>query len=96
MVELTKPLRKTVGLVVNPNKASITMLLVYEKLPNMCLNCGSIGHIIQECLLIPPEVSMSQTKEWKYSKWFEAQQRSLQRGWSQNSPLLMRIRERAS
>lgn len=62
VVDLTKSLRRVARLVVNLDEAHITMLLAYEKLHNICMNCEIIGHLVRECSLIPPEVSMSQTR----------------------------------
>lgn len=72
VVDLSKPLKRAMGLVVNPKEASITMFFVYEKLPLMCLNSGLIGHVVRECPLFLTEVSTSQTITWKYSSWFDA------------------------
>lgn len=55
VVNLMKPLRRTMGLVVNPDKASITMLLMYEKLPYMFMNCGPIEHTVGKCLFLTIE-----------------------------------------
>lgn len=86
VIDLSQPLRRTAALEVVPNENPITMLLVYEKLPLMCLNCGEIGHLVRECPLLPVGVAVTQDSIWKYSRWFEAQRRTTQRGRNYFSP----------
>lgn len=51
----------------------IPILLVYERLPMMCLNCGKIGHLARES----PEVDFgsvdNSSVEQNYSTWLKAQ-----------------------
>lgn len=69
------------------------MLLLYEKLPLMCLNCGMIGHLVHECSTLVMRVLMVNASCWRYSCWFETQRLSAQQPYNHNSPLPKRMSE---
>lgn len=54
------------------------MLLMYETLPIMCLDCGKIGHLVRECHEVDFGSVYTSSVEWKYSKLFKAQLASSQ------------------
>lgn len=52
-VDILMPILRSVSFCVNLGDRSISMLLGYEKLPLICLNCGLVGHVVRECLSVP-------------------------------------------
>lgn len=85
---MSLPILRLVSFFIKKENKLIFMSLVYEKLPDMCLNCGMIGCVDRECTKIPPRSHSSTISEWKYSKLLRAQVFSNQKTRSSNSPPL--------
>lgn len=65
-IDKTKLLRQAVALSVSLNENSVITLLVYEKLPSMCLNRGIIGYVIRECLLLFGNILIALDTKWEH------------------------------
>ncbi|TXG63243.1 hypothetical protein EZV62_010237 [Acer yangbiense] len=49
-IDIDKPLRRCLHMDVMGDGVETTMLLRYERLPNVCFICGRIGHMTNECM----------------------------------------------
>ncbi|CAB4302328.1 unnamed protein product [Prunus armeniaca] len=50
------------------NEDSLLISLEYEKFPNKCSGCGSIGHLLQNCLIRHDEPEQAKMRERSRSR----------------------------
>ena len=50
-INISKPLKRLVGLCLVEGESPELLLLQYERLPTFCYRCGFLGHSFRECLL---------------------------------------------
>lgn len=63
-VDVFKLLRKAINVVLKTSREPVTVFLSYERLPDFCLNCSMLDHILRECSLLP--------SKWKYGSSLRA------------------------
>ncbi|XP_050211399.1 uncharacterized protein LOC126661587 [Mercurialis annua] len=62
-VNVTSPLKRGV-MVRNKNGDKVWVYFRFERMPNYCYWCGHIGHVHDDCEVIPDDI---ETKDWPYS-----------------------------
>ncbi|XP_050217735.1 uncharacterized protein LOC126668590 [Mercurialis annua] len=63
MVDITRPLKR--GVMVRNNRGEkVWVFFRFEKLPNYCYWCGMLGHIHDDCEIMPEDI---EAKDWPYS-----------------------------
>lgn len=74
-IDITKPLMHCVS-IEGPKKQLIQLRLAYEKLPNFCYYCGTLGHLVKdcnECLHLVMEMDTFNADKLEYGDWLRAQ-----------------------
>lgn len=46
---ISKPLQRCVRIAEDSTKDTSIILILYERLPDFCLNCGCVGHVLRHC-----------------------------------------------
>lgn len=48
-LDITKPLKQGIWVLPEQSQEKICIILVYERLPNLCFVCGRLGHVLKDC-----------------------------------------------
>lgn len=72
-VDVSKPLLKAINVVIKNGEPPVTVFLSYERLPDFCLNYGTLNHILIECSRLPPSIKITPQTKWKYESWVRGQ-----------------------
>ncbi|KAL5560693.1 hypothetical protein UlMin_036904 [Ulmus minor] len=70
IIDISKPLKRILNVRLGTGKELVTILLIYEHLPELCFHCGLLGHPLKEC----PEIGALQGDilKLKYGAWIKA------------------------
>lgn len=66
-LNITQPLQQCIWIQTEQGKEEIFIILVYERLPKFCFNCGKLGHVVRYCNSHVGEIS-----ECKFGNWLRA------------------------
>ncbi|KAL2453552.1 Zinc knuckle CX2CX4HX4C [Abeliophyllum distichum] len=86
LVDVSKPLKRSVQIHIEALKLEVTLLIQYERLPDYCYACGLIGHRFANCDKTIGDQERKIKCGWKYGDWLRATV-SISRRWDplQNS-----------
>ncbi|KAL5549099.1 hypothetical protein UlMin_004330 [Ulmus minor] len=70
IIDISKPLKRTLKVRLGTDKELVTILLIYEHLLELCFHCGVLGHPLKEC---PGRRSIKgDNLKLKYGAWIKA------------------------
>lgn len=73
-IDIAKPLLRCVT-IEGPRKQSLKLRLTYEKLPNCCYFCGTLGHLVKDCsrcLHLVDHMGSIDESKLEYGDWLRA------------------------
>ncbi|GMN56956.1 hypothetical protein TIFTF001_026061 [Ficus carica] len=71
LIDVSKPIRKVVPVLVSTNGTTHRAELKFERIPDFCYVCGRIGHITTKCLE-PVANEMIELGNFQYGDWLKA------------------------
>ncbi|KAK4853325.1 hypothetical protein QYF36_007241 [Acer negundo] len=70
IIDISKPFKRALKVGVEDSDEMATILVRYERLPDLCFHCGILGHPLREC---PLQKSMEDVgRTLKYGSWIRA------------------------
>ncbi|XP_075499819.1 uncharacterized protein LOC142538372 [Primulina tabacum] len=66
-LDINEPLRQCLSVRSEQEQEDICIILLYEKLPNFCYNCGKLGHVQRDC-----EAHTEDSSNLPFGNWLRA------------------------